>query len=265
MLFLWIKILKEIHVKKYILAFTLLLINTIFLFGAENIDNFEEKVVVLIIGTGRCGSSCLTGILNIMGLEIGDSNDLYKPDKYNEKGYFESNKIEKLNNSILSELNMIPIHNELRIVEWDAESKFELIKNKVKECIIKNFNGYSKFALKSPRISHFLRPYVEALQDLGYKVKLIMIVREPAEVIKSFQSHSVISNEQQYRNAARILTAMIIDAANMDRLVIKYEDLLNNNLEKTLQRLVDYLPWLKSYNECKAGITNFIDKSLKHF
>ena len=43
MLFLWIKILKEIHVKKYILAFTLLLINTIFLFGAENIDNFEEK------------------------------------------------------------------------------------------------------------------------------------------------------------------------------------------------------------------------------
>ncbi|GAG21323.1 unnamed protein product, partial [marine sediment metagenome] len=50
------------------------------------------KKAVVVAGMHRSGTSAIMGVLQVLGVDIGD--DLGAPDEYNEKGYFENREFE---------------------------------------------------------------------------------------------------------------------------------------------------------------------------
>ena len=62
----------------------------------------NKKTAVFVLGMDRSGTSALTGILNILGIPIGD-NPL-PPAADNPKGFFEQKDILQINEEIFSSM-----------------------------------------------------------------------------------------------------------------------------------------------------------------
>ena len=64
----------------------------------------SESRVICIIGMHRSGTSLVTRVLNLLGLDLGPEGHLMGPSAANETGHWESMPISDLNDEILARL-----------------------------------------------------------------------------------------------------------------------------------------------------------------
>jgi len=55
---------------------------------------------IIVLGMHRSGTSAFTGVLNILGVELG--SNLMEPTKENPRGYFEKRAVMEINDEILN-------------------------------------------------------------------------------------------------------------------------------------------------------------------
>jgi len=229
----------------------------------------SPKTAILIPSTGRCGSSCLSGVLQIMGVDFG--NNLAGAPAHNPKGIFESSSTNRMIYTILKEVGINPICGKgpfypLKIIDWDKIKKSKYWEDKIKKYIEDNFSQHDIFAIKYSPLAFALPLYISAVKKLGYTPKLIIPIREPNEVVTSWQKlHPNLSN---YTSDLHIMIAktfmhILRYVKNEDYLVISFDNLLNNTQE-VVNELYSFIPGLKTFNECKLALDEFLDKNLKH-
>ena len=87
----------------------------------------------------RSGTSALTGVLSLSGIDLG--KDLMEGSKDNKKGYFENNKIVSFNVKLLNILNTV--WNDIKVLDESLLKNIindkELIKE-AKDIIISEFS-----------------------------------------------------------------------------------------------------------------------------
>ena len=59
---------------------------------------------MLILGMHRSGTSAITGLVSLLGPELGDRDDLTPADEANQKGYWESASLAGFQESLLEKL-----------------------------------------------------------------------------------------------------------------------------------------------------------------
>lgn len=227
----------------------------------------QEKYAVFIIGPGRCGSSCATGIMQILGLYLGTA--LIEGDRNNPKGYFENPYFIKLDNEMLEALgtyafDSTPFMHDL------TQPEFDPYKNCYKNEMQQHFGQTNQFGIKNGKITLLLPLYARAAQELGFKIKVIVLMRHPEEIAQSYLIYGNISQEDSFA-IKRVALALVEKfyalieqySSSYDLLKIEYNDLLFNT-EQTVQKMNAFLPFLKRYDETKEEIINFLDVSLKH-
>jgi len=151
---------------------------------------------IIILGSGRSGTSMLTGMLAKSSFHFGDNFEYLTKNKANPKGYFEDYEVNTVNEDILK-INLINIPESIRKVLFPYSTFYRArwlariptnkkitstiqINNRI-EALIKKI----PFCYKDPRFSYTLPVWKPILEQHNIVVKYLVIFREPKKTANS--------------------------------------------------------------------------------
>jgi hypothetical protein len=160
------------------------------------------KKIVIILGMHRSGTSCLTGSLQLAGLDLGDYSE-WNP--HNLKGNRENAEVMALNESVLV-ANGGKWAVPPKKVHWQPEHKLEARR------ILAKYAGTPAWGFKDPRTLLTLEGWLA----LGIEPDYIGIFRHPMAVAASLMQRSA--------DAMDLQTALSLWYAYNKRLLHRYEE-----------------------------------------
>lgn len=143
--------------------------------------------LVLVVGMHRSGTSLLAGVLNTLGITF--PGKAIEADIHNPDGYFEWAEVVHIQERLLIDLERwwpSPQGTFALPNDWlahPATVRARLRLHTLLQCEVLQQN--SLWAIKDPRCSRLLPLWFELARDLGIPLKILLAVRNPAEVITS--------------------------------------------------------------------------------
>jgi hypothetical protein len=220
-----------------------------------------RKEAILVVGAPRSGTSATTGVLQIQGLELGD--DLVGPEVDNIKGHFEDAATVELNRAIIRLFDVHPQFPESFTIDRLPADRTKNVINRIKSNIMRRFGNYRLFGLKNPLVTLLLPLYKKAFNELGYGLKLIVVLRDPLEIALSIQKRTKRSLGSVLNVVELYLTSLANSIKNCQQISISFDELINNT-ENTVNKIAEFIPGLKRYHRVKREINSFLVKDLKH-
>ena len=227
-----------------------------------------KKKIIFIIGQHRSGSSLLSGLFKIFGSYIGkiETPDV---DKFNPKGYFENNAIEKINDHMLKSIGTnwslardIAEEHYTQLLTSDYPDK---LKNILLEDIKLNDNPL--LVIKDPRISLLLPIYFKVLKEIENIEYGFIITQRPAdEISDSLKRAQKLAKERSLSLIRKYEDASKKYIKNHTHLWVSVFDCVAYKPIKFIKYLDSYFNMGLTINDATIKKANdFIDMSLKNF
>ncbi len=179
------------------------------------------KRLVLILGTGRSGTSLVSRTVGELGFDLG--TNLIPGDALNSEGYYEDRGIVNAHKLLLSDLGCGDPGVLQVPPDWLSRELTGTIKAKIVEILSVRFSSTDKVAVKDPRISLLLPMWYEIAASLDVELKLVFCARSPAAVAASAVSLDTATGEAMW--LCRVMSA----AENWTGgFVLNYEDILRD-------------------------------------
>ena len=144
------------------------------------------KEGIIVLGMHRSGTSALTGILNLLGADLGGY--LQIPDEnHNPKGLWENIDFMLFNEAVFASCNSS--WDDIRPLpdKWWLGHDAASARKSLRRLILRHFGSSALWAVKDPRICLLLPLWVNALQELDINHRFVMIFRHPLEVASSLE------------------------------------------------------------------------------
>jgi len=220
---------------------------------------FDKQICILVLGMHRSGTSALTGVLSLLDVYLG--SELMKENFANEKGYFENNKLYRINEKLLAECNS----------SWDDTfySKEKLNKlssfDELKEAIKAEFEFSKIFAIKDPRLAFLFPVYEQVLKEMDVDVKVILPYRNPVEVASSLNTRDAMSMEKGMLLWGYHFLQAEKFSRGYERVFLGFDELMNNTAE-TIKKIDAklHIDLYEKYEDNKEKIDDFLEPDLKH-
>ncbi|MEI2811721.1 MAG: hypothetical protein V9F00_16440 [Nocardioides sp.] len=189
-------------------------------------------VLVLITGTGRSGTSTMSGTLHYLGLSVPGPH--LKENESNPKGFFENLWSVKFHNA-LNERAGVNLFDS-RPNAWDLVQGAITPRDRTR--LRKFLDGHraDQVVIKDPRSAFTQRLWREAAQEVGLEIRYICMLRHPAEVVGSRTTYYASKDPRrahlyQITNVARWVNASLIserETRGFPRAFVNYVDLLED-------------------------------------
>ena len=202
---------------------------------------------ILVVSAPRSGSSCTTGLLHLHGFPLGKDHSAHT-DKFNEKGYFENQKILDFNRKVLNDIKVDVFLTELPTddqIERSLNHREELV-----EILSDQFSG--DFLIKDPRIAILQNLYLSTLPP----VKVILLERKSEDVAKSIQRMRDFPLEKGIRIHGIYSKLMNMLAEKCICKKVQFENILS--------QMPDVCDWLGVEYREKESL-EFVEDRLVHF
>ncbi len=222
----------------------------------------KNRLCVFILGMHRSGTSALSGVLQLAGLDLGKK--IMRPLEDNPKGFFENEIITLLNEKILDDL-YAKWNDTLFIPEnWWENEIFDKYKSQISNIIISEFESDKDILIKDPRISILLPLYLEVLQKQNIKPVFLISIRNPMEIVSSLLKRNNLSPEKTLLLCMDYLLKSEYYSRLYPRLFLYYPDFLKNPLQilNVSQKKLNLQLQLNDKNV--EMIQVFLDKELRH-
>jgi hypothetical protein len=222
-----------------------------------------EKTALLVLGMHRSGTSALGGALARLGVE--PPKTLLQADSTNERGYFESIEIMRLNDLILASAGSAWDDWRAFNGSWLKSSTAESFKPKAIELIESEFEAANFLFIKDPRLCRIAPFWIGVLEAAGYTVKMIIPVRSPVEVARSlWQRNDFPKTKSLLLWLRHVLDAELL-SRNYPRAILSSSEFLADwscALTRASQQLG--VPWPRYSDRAAAEIDAFLSPSLRH-
>lgn len=192
-----------------------------------------EEPLVLVLGTGRCGTSAATKVLSLLGLSLTAAEDLSPSDSNNPTGYFESRVIKRASEVLISMMTGIwnGLDNALTAKQtpgeiWDLTApSLEAVRPVLARLLNQILPTGSPVptVLKTPQLSPVL-PYWH--QVIGRPIVIVFMFRNPIDVARSLISGRWFSDDLRHLFAVweRYNRQGMSNIAGLPVLVSSYDD-----------------------------------------
>lgn len=222
-----------------------------------------KKTVVCVIGMHRSGTSAVTRVINLLGVEVGDETTLIEPQMFNPKGYWENKELVEINNEILKFFlrgwdTSYPIHDD-----WWKQSKIKPFRDKIIEVLNRNLKGTGRWIWKDPRTSILLPLYNDILKELGIDFRFIICVRNPLDVHYSLAKRDEFDLSKSIDVWKHYTLSSFYWTNGYDRLIVHFDRLLDNR-ELVINGISKFLGIDVSYMDLKEKIDDFLSEDLRH-
>jgi GT2 family glycosyltransferase/glycosyltransferase involved in cell wall biosynthesis len=199
------------------------------------VNNSELKnSAVCIAGAHRSGTSMLTRLLHVCGLDLGPETDLMPARPDNPDGFWENLRFVSLNDELLGELGGawdLPPRRD----EDFGDPCLEPLRVKAR-LLVGGFDRGSAWGWKDPRNSLTLPFWKSILPGL----KTVVIVRNPLEVAHSMRERNGTSYSFGLR-LWEIYNRRIIETTTAEERLLTQYDFFFENSESELRRIADFI------------------------
>jgi hypothetical protein len=142
---------------------------------------------LLIVGMHRSGTSLLGGLLQRLGVAL--PGEQIAADHHNPEGYFESREVVDLQERLLIDLDRWwPSANGCLALppNWLQHPATLATRVQLRELLrAERCRQQGPWAIKDPRTSRLLPLWLDLAAELGIPLRLLLAVRDPAEVARS--------------------------------------------------------------------------------
>jgi len=233
----------------------------------------EGSRLVLVAGSGRSGTSTVSGALKYLGLHVPQPE--IPASKSNPRGFFEPEWVIAFHRRHLSRAGVV-----LRDARPDAASRVEEVtlrprpRAELSEWLSEQFAAAPELLVKDPRITWFLPLWSQTATALGVRPGFLTMLRHPAEVVGSKSTYYAHPGKHdadaKYTGAtftANWIAMMLVTerhTRDTDRAYVQYADLLTD-WRATLGRAAETLRLSMRAGMDPAGVAEvdaFIDPSL---
>ena len=221
------------------------------------------KNCLVVLGMHRSGTSAFTGILDILGLNLGTV--MLETQSDNPKGFFENKYVVQANDCILDTLNSswddtLPL--PARWTEQFEESQLQL---DIRAFLRTDLANDQISALKDPRLSRLLPLWMPLLTAEDVAPHFALVVRNPLEIANSLAERNGFSVEKSLVLWMQYMVDAERNTRKHPRGFLSYDSLLRDPQQcvgKVFASIDFELPSLTE--ESKNKLSDFLDQKMRH-
>lgn len=185
--------------------------------------------LILVVGSGRSGTSLFSGILKALGCHIPQPE--VEPDNTNPRGFGEPQWVVDFHTQLLGRAKVQTA--DARPAAWTEASRvaFERsVEAELQSWLKGEFGNGDHVAIKDPRLLWFLPLWTTVGNHLDVGVRYATVLRHPKEVVKSKITYYGEDLVPTNRTVGWINTMLYTERATRDgvRTFTKYDDLLSD-------------------------------------
>jgi hypothetical protein len=146
------------------------------------------REVVFVVGSGRSGTSTVTGVLQRVGLHVPAPE--VPADSTNPRGFAEPQWVVRLNQQLLDGACVRMV--DARPSAWDdcaAAADNARVRRRVDKWLARELVAHPRLAVKDPRLSWFIGTWTGAAQRNNADLGFVTMLRPPTEVLGSMSLH----------------------------------------------------------------------------
>lgn len=178
---------------------------------------------VLVLGMHRSGTSAVTSVVELLGLELGDRRDLMAANMANERGYWESKRLTEFQESLLEKLGgdweTPPTLSPGWERDWRLMRRLGLARRTFRDV----YGSAEQWVWKDPR-TVLLLPFWR--RALAFDPIIVGIFRNPLEVADSLAARDGMAKQRALALWEAYNGALLVNARGLPALVTSYEDLV---------------------------------------
>ncbi len=216
----------------------------------------SNSTAILVLGMHRSGTSLVAGLLQKSGVYVGET--LLPPQDDNPTGFFEPKPVVDLHDAILAQLGTSWDDPRGLPEDWQTRPDIGFLREELRDIIARDFAAQAVWAVKDPRLCLLLPLWVELLGELGITPKLLLVLRNPYEVMASLAKRSSMSAEQAAMLWLTYNVAAERASRGLTRCIVHYEDLLAAGSAE-LARVAAVLD-----TKLADDVEKFVDPALRH-
>ena len=216
---------------------------------------------VAVIGTGRSGTSMITRLLNIGGLNLGSKNGLLAGNELNERGYFESKAINNLGHRLLAELGGAWDYPPLLQPGWELDPSLDDYYHEARNIIEQTFPRDAVWGWKDPRTTLLIPFWTRVIPDL----KFVVCIRNPLDMASSYNRMRPHGTAHYYA-LWHIYYLLIFSQLRPEQYILTHYERYFDDYRAELQPLLKFvgLPLLGTDSDADRQSREFMDLRLKH-
>jgi hypothetical protein len=193
------------------------------------------KVLVLVTGTGRSGTSTMAGSLHHLGLNV--PGPLLGANKSNPKGFFESRWAVRFHKRIAAAAGLDDFDSRPNALELAQKAVTPRLRGQLTAYVERVTAEHDQVVVKDPRSVWAQRLWREVCADVGVDIGYVSMLRHPAEVVGSRTTYYASANDAQARlryqttSVARWVNSSLIterETRGQRRAFVLYADLLTD-------------------------------------
>lgn len=196
----------------------------------ELLDTHPGRRLVLVVGSGRSGTTTLAGSLQALGMHVPQPE--VAADRTNPKGFAESQWVVDLHEELLERCNVAVA--DARPSAWFDSGRLnnlEPLRNRIHQWLEQQFvEGGPELVVKDPRLMWFLGPWRAAALRCDARTGYVTMLRPVTEVVGSVQRVHDAKVNEVHRTASWVSTMLHCERATRgaDRAFVRYHDLLDD-------------------------------------
>lgn len=218
---------------------------------------------LLVLGMHRSGTSAMTRVLNLLGLELG--HNLVTPASDNPDGFWEHAEAVEINEQLLEKLGRTWYDMREMPVSWMESEAAEQALARIDSLIQREFDASRPIVLKDPRICLMAPLWIRALRAAGYEVNCLLMVRNPCEVVESLHVRNHWSREPLFLMWAQYLLEAELASRDCSRVMVTFDQLLadwRGVSARVAQELA--ITWPRTQAEAGEEIDAFLNRGRRH-
>ena len=224
--------------------------------------NRNKKIVALVLGMHRSGTSALTGILDKFGACVPLAKDT-AVSADNPKGHWEHRGINKINDQILRYFGQTWTTWQSLDLDQTPRELVNALEGMLK-ILIEEAEG-SPVVFKDPRNSILLPLWLGVLEKLDVEVKLLFCIRHPHAVAKSLQKRNQLCYERGLILWLHYNFQLLRYVDNKPSYKLIFPAWLEDpqSLHQNTSEILG-LRWPSDWSQCSDEAMSFIDSHLVH-
>jgi hypothetical protein len=222
------------------------------------------RAAILVLGMHRSGTSAFTRTASLLGASF-PSNLMPPSPGDNEKGFWESVDIYRLNNEILGSAGSSWDDWRRFNPDWFQSNVAAAFGHTAQEILDRDFGSSSLFVLKDPRICRLLPFWVDVIRQANVEPRCLIPIRNPLEVAESLRCRNGFSLVKSLILWLRHVLDAEQDSRFLRRAFASYEGLLADWRGEVFRfsAALD-LVWPRRSVSAELEIDAFLENRLRH-
>lgn len=218
---------------------------------------------ILVLGMHRSGTSAVTRVLNLLGVDLGE--DLLLPAEDNTQGFWEHRGIVAIHEHLLAELGRS--WQDIRSLPkgWLESAAARAARETLLQTLSHDFAAAPLWAVKDPRICRLLPLWLSLEDELHVQFHALHIVRHPEEVAGSLRVRNSMPPEQTRLLWLQYTMEAHTAARKLPRALLSFGELLadwKRGMEAVAKQLE--LAWPVLIEQAGPAIDDFLNPMERH-